>query len=61
MKTVGISDFIQNQMKKNGKSELINISIEEVAQYAEKHLNKGNFKPGYRDGVIRIESKEKTF
>jgi len=61
MKTVGISDFIRNQMKKNGKSELVNITIEEVAEYAKKHLNKRNFKAGYRDGVVIIESKERSF
>ena len=28
MKTVGISDFVRNQIKKSGKSEIINISLE---------------------------------
>ena len=61
MKTVGVSDFIRNQMKKNGKSELVNISIEEVARYAEIYLNQGKFKEGYRDGVIIIESRDESF
>ena len=30
MKTVGISDFVRNQIKKSGKSEIINISLEKV-------------------------------
>ena len=61
MKTVGISHFIRNQMEKNGKSELISISIEEVGDYAQNCLNKGNFKEGYRDGVVIIETREESF
>ena len=38
--TVGVSNFIKNQIKKGGKTEIINISLNEVAKYAEKKLKK---------------------
>ena len=61
MKTVGVSDFVKQQLKKGGKSELINISLKEVADYAQTKLNNNDFKQGYRDGVAVIESKDKSF
>tara|TARA_Y100001970_G_scaffold262317_1_gene346416 strand:+ start:242 stop:811 length:570 start_codon:yes stop_codon:yes gene_type:complete len=61
MQTIGVSDFVRNQLKKGGKSELINISLEDVARLAEDELNKNNFKEGYRDGVIIIEISNNEF
>ena len=61
MRTVGVSDFVKQQLKKGGKSELINISLEEVADYAQIKLNNNDFKQGYRDGVVIIESKDESF
>ena len=61
MKTIGVSDFVRNQLKKGGKSELSNISLKDVAQLAEEKLNKNHFKDGYRDGVVIIEIPDKDF
>ena len=54
METIGVSEFVREQVKRGGKSELLNISLEEVA-LAEKKLNNGEFKNGYRDGVVIVE------
>ena len=40
METIGVSSFVREQIKKGGKSELLNISLEEVALEAEQKLNK---------------------
>ena len=48
-------------IKRGGKTQIINISLNEIAQYAEKKLNQHQFKKGYRDGVIIIEINEETF
>lgn len=61
MQTVGVSIFVKEQVKKGDKSELINISLEEIAQYAQNKLNANEIKKGYRDGVIIIESYNKDF
>ena len=55
METIGVSEFVREQVKRGGKSELLNISLEEVALAAEKKLNNGEFKNGYRDGVVIVE------
>ena len=47
--------------KNSGKSEIVNISLEEVAEYAQLKLNNKDFKAGYRDGVIVIKSNEEKF
>ena len=61
MKTVGISNFIKNQVSKNGKTELKSISLSEIAKYAEQKLNEKKFIKGYRDGVIKVISFDVEF
>ena len=61
MNTVGISTFIKEQVKKSGKTKVINISLNKIAQYAEKKINRKQFKKGYRDGVIIIEINSPKF
>ncbi|MAX12599.1 MAG: hypothetical protein CMG11_00835 [Candidatus Marinimicrobia bacterium] len=61
METIGVSSFVREQIKKGGKSELFNISLEEVALAAEQKLNSGEFKNGYRDGVVIIEIADNQF
>ena len=51
--TVGVSDFVKRQIKNTGKT-YSSLTFEEIATYAEKKLNKGVFKEGYRDGVVLI-------
>ena len=61
METIGVSKFIKDQLKRGGKSELINISLLDVAKQAEKALNKKKFRQGYRDGVIIIDISDNDF
>jgi len=61
MKTVGVSNFVREQLKKSEKSEIINISLEDVTQLAEEKLNKNDFKEGYREGVVIIEASDNDF
>ena len=61
MQTIGVSNFVKDQIKKGGKSEIINISLEEIAEYAQGKLNNNDFKKGYRDGVVLVESIEESF
>jgi len=56
-KTVGVNDFVRRQIKGTGKT-YSSLSYEEIAKYAETELNNGNFKQGYRDGVIIVKVKK---
>ena len=61
MVSVGVSSFIIDQMKKGGKTEIVNISLEKIAKEAEIRLNQKKFKDGYRDGVVIIEINDLEF
>ena len=61
MKTIGISNFIKKQTQKNGKTNLNNISLEDIALYAQDKLNQRIYRKGYRDGVILIETSDVNF
>jgi hypothetical protein len=61
METVGISNFIKKQIEKNGQTKLVDISLSEIAQFAQMQLNKRNITQGYRDGVIIIKSSDYNF
>ena len=56
--TVGINDFVRRQIKGTGKT-YSSLSYGEIAEYAEKELNRENFKEGYRDGVIIVKVEKK--
>lgn len=53
--TVSVNDFVRRQSKDSGKSYVIDLSFKEIAQHAQCQLKSGNFKPGYRDGVVIIQ------
>ena len=57
METVGISEFVKEQSKKNGKTQASDKLLNQITQYATDKLNNNQFKEGYRDGVIIIEIK----
>ena len=61
MKTVGISSFIKEQTKKEKRTQFENLSLEDIAIYAQNELNQNNYKEGYRDGVIIIEIEDSNF
>ena len=56
-KTVGVNDFVRRQIKGTGKT-YSSLPYKEIAKYAETELNNGNFKQGYRDGVIIVKVKK---
>ena len=53
-----MNSFVRRQVKSSGKT-YSTLSFEEIASYAEVQLEKGNFKAGYRDGVILVNVEEK--
>ena len=53
-----MNSFVRRQVKSSGKT-YSTLSFEEIASYAEAQLEKGNFKAGYRDGVILVNVEEK--
>ena len=55
---VGVSDFVKRQTKNSGKT-YTSLSFDFLAKFAEKEINKNNFKNGYRDGVIIVEINDK--
>ena len=57
--TVSVNDFVRRQSKDSGKSYVIDLSFKEIAQHAQCQLESGNFKPGYRDGVVIVQVEDK--
>jgi len=57
--TVSVNDFVRRQSKDSGKSYVIELSFEKIAQHAQNQLVSGNFKAGYRDGVVIVQVDKK--
>ena len=57
--TVSVNDFVRRQSKDSGKSYVIDLSFKEISQHAQCQLESGNFKPGYRDGVVIVQVEDK--
>ncbi len=57
--TVSVNDFVCRQSKDSGKSYVIELSFEKIAQHAQCQLKSGNFKAGYRDGVVIVQVDKK--
>ena len=57
--TVSVNDFVHRQSKDSGKSYVIDLSFKEIAQHAQNQLVSGNFKAGYRDGVVIVQVDKK--
>jgi len=53
--SVAVNDFVRRQTKGSGKSYANNLSFEEIAKHAQDQLTNGNYKMGYRDGVVLIQ------
>ena len=49
---IGINEFVHRQTKGSGKTYVIDLTLDEIRQHAKKQLAKGQYKEGYRDGVI---------
>ena len=53
--SVAVNDFVRRQTKGSGKSYANNLSFEKIAKHAQDQLTNGNYKMGYRDGVVLIQ------
>ena len=52
--SVGVNRFVERQTKDSGKTYAKTLSFNEIADHASKQLAKGNYKNGYRDGVVLV-------
>jgi hypothetical protein len=59
IETVSVNDFVYRQTKDSMKSYTKNLSFDEIANHAQRQLACGNFKQGYRDGVIIVQVEDK--
>ena len=57
--TVSVNDFVCRQTKDSMKSYTKNLSFDEIAIHAQCQLESGNFKLGYRDGVVIVQVDKK--
>ena len=53
---VAVNEFVRRQISGSGKTYSPLLSFEQIAAHASEQLNKGNFKQGYRDGVIIVNA-----
>ena len=56
--SVAVNDFVRRQTKDSGKTYTIGLAHKEIANYAQDQLTNGNYKAGYRDGVILVQVAE---
>ena len=50
--TIGISDFVKRQIQGSGKTYSKTLSFEDIATHATEQLTKGQYRLGYREGVL---------
>ena len=55
-KKVSVNDFVRRQISGSGKTYSPLLSFEQIATHASEQLDKGDFKQGYRDGVIIVNA-----
>jgi len=59
IETVSVNDFVCRQTKDSMKSYTKNLSFDEIAIHAQCQLACGNFKQGYREGVVIVQVDKK--
>ena len=57
--SVGVNSFVERQTKDSGKTYAKTLSFNDIADHASQQLAKGNYKNGYRDGVILVNVDKK--
>ena len=57
--SVSVNKFVKRQIKGSGKTYAEDLSFEKIAQHAQEQLTNGNYKPGYRNGVILVQVDKK--
>ena len=53
--SVSVNKFVMRQIKGSGKTYVEGLSFEKIAQHAQEQLTNGNYKPGYKEGVILVQ------
>ena len=57
--TVSVNDFVYRQTKGSSKTYTEGLTFKEIADHAQEQLACGNFKQGYRDGVVIVQVDQK--
>ena len=52
---VGVNEFVKRQIKGSGKTFSKSMTFNEIAQHAEKQMEKNLFTMGYRKGVRIVQ------
>ena len=56
--TIAVNEFVKRQIKGSGKTYSKSLTFNEIANHAQNQISKGNYKLGYRDGVILAKVKD---
>ena len=56
--SVAVNDFVRRQTKDSGKTYAKGLTHKEIANHAQDQLTDGNYKMGYRDGVVVVQVSE---
>ncbi len=56
--SVAVNDFVRRQTKDSGKTYAKGLTHKEIANHAQDQLTNGNYKMGYRDGVVLVQVAE---
>ena len=59
MEKVAVNEFVRRQIKGSGKTYSDSLSFDAMAKDAEKQMDNGNYKEGYREGVRIIRGSKK--
>ena len=59
MEKVAVNDFVRRQIKGSGKTYSDSLSFDAMAKDAEKQMDNGHYKEGYREGVRRVRGSNK--
>ena len=52
---VAVNDFVRRQTKDSGKTYAKGLTHKEITIHAQDQLTNGNYKMGYRDGVVLVQ------
>ena len=59
MGNVAVNKFVRRQIKGSGKTYSDSLSFDAMAKDAEKQMDNGHYKEGYREGVRRVRGSNK--
>ncbi len=57
--SVGVNSFVKRQTKESGKTYSKSLTFKQIAEHASEQLKKGEFKSGYREGVVLVKVDKK--